>query len=231
MLRAVLFDAAGTLIRPHERVGEVYARAARAHGVELPAWRVQDAFARVLRGAPEMAFPDATPGEIPAHERAWWREIVRQTFRAADGSVVFDDFEAFFDGVFAHYARSEAWTTLPGARDALQALRARGLRTGLVSNFDGRLPAILEGLGLAPLFDVVVLPRDAGAAKPTPRIFLHALERLGVAPADAVYVGDHAEHDVAGALGAGLRAIDVGALATLAELPHVLDAMQEDSRP
>jgi putative hydrolase of the HAD superfamily len=89
----------------------------------------------------------------------------------------------------------------------------------VVSNFDHRLEPLLAGLGLRALLDVVVRPADAGAAKPDPRIFAHALARLGVPAAAAVYVGDDAEHDVAGARGAGLAAIHVAELATLAELP------------
>jgi HAD superfamily hydrolase (TIGR01509 family) len=94
----------------------------------------------------------------------------------------------------------------------------------MVSNFDHRLPAVLEALGLAPLLDVVVLPADAGAAKPDPRIFQLALARLGVAAAEALYVGDDAEDDVAGATAAGLRAVDVATVADLAALLQDHDA-------
>ena len=228
-IHAVLFDAAGTLIRVAEPVGETYTRLARRFGVSLPASRIEEAFRRVLRAAPPMVFAGESPAAIPAYERAWWREVVRGAFRAADGTVRFTDFDAFFDGLFAHYARPAAWEILPGASGALAALQAAGLRTGVVSTFDGRLPGLLEGLGLAAGLEVVVLPSHARAAKPDPRIFTCALAALGLPAAAAVYVGDDAAQDVAGAEGAGLHAIHVGALATLGALPEAIAALEEET--
>jgi putative hydrolase of the HAD superfamily len=161
-LRAVLLDAAGTLIHPSEAVGETYARIAREHGVDVPAWRVDDAFRRVLRSAPPMIVAD------DAGERAWWRDLVRATFRAADQMQRFADFEACFDALFAHFARPEAWRAAPGAHAALATLRRAGRCVAVASNFDSRLPAILAGLDLARDLDLIWLPRDAGVAKPDP---------------------------------------------------------------
>jgi len=93
---------------------------------------------------------------------------------------------------------------------------------GVVSNFDRRLPALLEGLGIGACFDAIVLPSDAGVEKPDPRIFAFALERLRVSAAEAVYVGDSPTRDLSGARRAGMRAIDVATLATLAEIPDRL---------
>jgi putative hydrolase of the HAD superfamily len=88
----------------------------------------------------------------------------------------------------------------------------------VVSNFDRRLMAILDGLGLAALLDAIVLPSDAGAAKPSPRIFHFALERLGVPARRALYVGDDAAHDVEGARRAGLQSLHVSELKDLNEV-------------
>ena len=79
-------------------------------------------------------------------------------------------------------------------------------------------PAILEGLGIAAQLDAIVLPSDAGAAKPDQRIFALALERIGVAASEALFVGDDAKDDLEGAHAAGLRAVDATALATLSDL-------------
>ena len=224
-LRAVLFDAAGTLIRPRESVGVTYARRFAEHGAVIGAERVGDAFARVMRGMPPMASGAAEAAA--AREKDWWREVVRRTLRAADGTARLRDFDACFEALFAHYAAASAWEPAPGAAEALETLAARGLRLAVVSNFDRRLPALLAGLGLARFFDRVVLPSDAGASKPDPRIFAFALEALGVSPAQAVYVGDDPSDDHEGAAAAGLRAVDVRALATLALLPEIL-ARKED---
>ena len=228
-LRAVLFDAAGTLIETARPVGVVYSELAAAHGVALSPARLADAFARILAQAPPRVFPDAPAQDVAGLERGWWRRVVRSTFLAADGTARFDDFERFFDALFAHYAAPAAWRARPGADDALERLRERGLATGCVSNFDARLPAILAGLSLAPRLDVVMLPGEARAAKPDARIFQLALARLGVAAAEAAYVGDATPGDLVGARAAGLAAIDASGFGTLAELPaRLFDGQRKD---
>jgi len=225
--QAVLFDATGTLLETARPVGEVYAELSREHGVRLPAARLDDAFRRILAQAPPMLFPAAPPGQIAELEKDWWRSVVRSTFLAADGTARFRDFDGFFAGLYALYADAAAWRARPGAREALLRLRADGIATGVVSNFDGRLPGILAGLGLAELLGVVMLPGEARAAKPDARIFALALARLGAPPAAALYVGDDLARDLAGARAAGLSAIDATGLATLADLPALLQGWQE----
>ena len=233
MIRAVLFDAAGTLIELCEPVGETYARLASDFGVALPAWRLDDAFRRIFAAAHPMVFPDAAPEEVGALEREWWRGVVRSTFLAADSTRRFGDFDAFFEGLYAVYSEPDTWRSRAGAIELLRELRSRGLATAVVSNFDRRLPRILAGLGLAPWLDAIVLPADARAAKPDRRIFALALERLGVPASEALYVGDDADKDVDGARAAGLGAVDVHSLATLSQLPAHVDGalgVQEQER-
>jgi putative hydrolase of the HAD superfamily len=217
-LRAVLFDAVGTLIALREPVGETYARHAHDHGLVLPAARIQEAFTRVWARAAPMVFrgPDAAE-----RERAWWRGVVRETFREAARDAAFPQLDACFEALWDHYSGAGAWLPRPGARRLLATLAERGLARGVVSNFDRRLPALLRALGLPA--DAVVLPSDAGAAKPDPRIFHLALRRLGVPAAAALHVGDHPERDLAAARRAGLRAVDVAGLAYLGELVRQLD--------
>ena len=221
-LHAVLFDATGTLIALREPVGETYSRFARRFGSEVPAARLDEAFERVRVGRKPCVFPGTSHAEGLVRERAWWRSVVDDTFRAADGSAVPAPFDACFDALWEHYASAEAWQPTPGALEALSALRAAGLPLGVVSNFDQRLRKILEGLGIHGFLDVVVIPADAGVAKPDALIFHVALKRLGLAGHQVAYVGNDAAHDVAGARGAELRPIDATSLATLADLPRVL---------
>jgi putative hydrolase of the HAD superfamily len=232
--RAVLFDAAGTLLRFREPVGETYRRFALDFGVDVPATRISEAFLRTISHAERMVFPAAPVERRPSLERAWWGRLVRATFRAADSTAIFDDFEAYFDRLWVHYAGKEAWELAPGTRAALEELRARGAPMGIVSNFDHRLPHILQALDIIHYFEQITIPSLAGAAKPDRLVFevaLQALEaREGVRPLSrpAVYVGDRAVEDVAGARQAGLVPIQVGSLATLEELPARIDALELD---
>ena len=225
-LRGVLFDATGTLIELREPVGEIYSRALRAFGGEISAWRLGDAFRRIHRQAPPMLFPGESSERVAELERDWWYDVVRATLRAADSSLQLTDFGAFFETLYAAFATATCWRVRPGCIQALRELRALGLATGVVSNFDHRLEDILEALEITDLLDVVVLPCGSGAAKPDPLIFTRALADLELPAADVAFVGDDAERDLAGARRVGMRAVNVTTLATLADLPQRLCAMQ-----
>ena len=96
---------------------------------------------------------------------------------------------------------------VPGTREALERLRAAGLRLGVVSNSDGRVEEALVASKLRDCFDVVLDSALVGVEKPDPAIFRAALDALGVAPSDALYVGDLYEVDVLGARAAGMDAV------------------------
>jgi len=228
-IRAVLFDVAGTLLRPAEPVGETYARLAAEFGILTSAAKVETAFRHCLRQMPPMVFP-GDAGRRVERERDWWRTLVATVLPMAGAGGDLGNLDRCFDRLFAHFADAAAWQLLPGAREALVALREMGLHTGVISNFDHRLGAILAGLGLLPLLDVVMLPAEAGAAKPDRRIFHAALQRLRVAPRASVYVGDDMAHDIEGARAAGLEAIDVATVTPLTRVVTVLGPRAADRR-
>jgi HAD superfamily hydrolase (TIGR01549 family) len=88
----------------------------------------------------------------------------------------------------------------------LERLRPR-YRLGIVSNFYGNLDTVCHNVAILPLLGVIVDSEQVGCSKPDPRIFLTALARLGVTPADAIFVGDSAARDMAGARALGMRHI------------------------
>jgi putative hydrolase of the HAD superfamily len=118
----------------------------------------------------------------------------------------------------------------PDVPPALAALRRHRLL--IVSNWDCSLADWLGPAGLLEHVDAVVTSAEVGVAKPGRAIFEHALELAGVAPGDAVHVGDSLENDVAGARAAGIRPVlvardgaapvGVEAIRSLAELPALL---------
>ena len=94
------------------------------------------------------------------------------------------------------------------AIQTLSLLRTSGLKLGLITNGSIRMQSRkLECLALSPLFDTTLISDAEGISKPDRQIFHRALERLHTKPAQAVFVGDHPEVDVAGARAAGMRAI------------------------
>ncbi len=108
-----------------------------------------------------------------------------------------------------HDRRPEGLWCVPDrdAEPVLRELARRGVRLGVISNADGRVRAQLERAGLVSHFDVVVDSAEVGVSKPDPEIFRVTAARMGVAPGDAVYVGDIYHVDIEGARGAGMRAL------------------------
>jgi len=99
-------------------------------------------------------------------------------------------------------------TPNPGALETLRALRAHGLRLGIITNGSGALQnGKIDAIGIRPLLDCVVVSELVGLAKPDPAIFRLAAGQLGVKTEDCVFIGDNPRLDVAGALGAGCGAI------------------------
>lgn len=217
-LRVVSFDAAGTLIEVAEPVGATYARLAREEGFDVNPDAMETGFRRAFAAAPPLA--PATP--LPTHaldafERGWWRDVVAGSLAHALHERSSDDaataaharaVERFFDAAFTHYASPAAWRLVDGAADVLATLHGRGFALAMISNFDRRLHGVLAGLGVADAFATVVASTECGTAKPEREPFDVARERLGGLPADAcLHVGDSLRDDVAGALGAGWRAV------------------------
>jgi putative hydrolase of the HAD superfamily len=226
VIRAVSFDAAGTLLAVREPVGETYARFARREGILAAADALEDGFQRAFRRAePPLAFPRASPQRTRALEREWWWRRVSDAFRAAGVDPSRRAVARTFAAVFEHFASRAAWRLFTDVKPALRRLRARGLRLAVVSNFDTRLLALLEGFGVSSSFDAVVLSSTVGFAKPDPRLFTAAVRALRVAAAAALHVGDSERLDRRAARAAGLRALrlDRGGQSTR----HVIASLEE----
>ena len=209
--RAVLLDASGTLIEVARPLGETYSALARDFGGDLDPDTLAAGFRTEFAHAPPMAFPGKRGADLDRAERGWWHAVVERVTGAAGGVPEFD---AYFDHLYAHYASAEAWRVYPEVPAVLASLRERGIVLAVVSNFDSRLPPLLDGLGLAAFFDAVVCSGEAGAAKPDGAIFAHALAVLGVEASKALHVGDNPEADYDGALAAGIEALLVDRRAT-----------------
>jgi len=230
-IEAISFDAAGTLIRVADPVGETYARIARDMGSKLSPVALNSAFRVVFPAMPPMAFPELDESALVDAERAWWRDLVERVVGHA-GAVA--DFEKYFDALFCHYASGAAWRAYPETHRILQSARARGLRLAVTSNFDSRLLPILRDLGIDSLVDSVIYSTGCGAAKPDARIFQRALQTLGATPKTALHVGDNLHADYHGATAAGMTAVylqrrneplahDIATIRHLGELDALLD--------
>lgn len=202
VIRALLFDAAGTLIEPAEPVEEVYARHAAGFGLNLEAAAIREAFGHAFGSSGDPAWNLHPEGD--GAEREWWRQVVGLTLdRAAGRSLPGELVDDCFNALFAHYESPAAWRVFPEVPGVLDQAAHEGFRVAVVSNFDRRLHRILDGWGLD--FEFVLTSADARRRKPDPSIFRQALGRLGLSPDEVLHAGDSTLADGAGARAAGIE--------------------------
>jgi putative hydrolase of the HAD superfamily len=218
---AVLFDAGDTLIRLSGGGEQLLYRAAATLGHDsLDTEDAARVWQRVLAQA-------STPAELakgrdlsPARHREVWTALYvgAGCDRLAPG---------LSDALYAQTVDARSWEAFPDTLPTLRAVRDLGVRVGVVSDTGFDLRPAFDALGLTPLLDTVVLSYECGVCKPDPSVFLTACNRLGVAPADALMVGDSPLTD-AGAVAAGLCVLLLprSALSGPRGLRHVLSLVQ-----
>lgn len=204
VVRAVLFDFGGTLYD--------YATleaAERESLVELAGWAgidaQPDAVQRAHREAMRRAFRSYLPRRFFLH---------RDLFRDAVVGML-EDLGASVDGAILDRYRAAQWerhardfALREGVTDTLNALRARGLHLGIVSNIDDdQLAHLLQLAAIAPHFDSIISSEQVQSCKPDAIIFAAAVRRAGCASAEALFVGDALAQDIAGANQAGLQSV------------------------
>jgi putative hydrolase of the HAD superfamily len=205
MIKIIFFDAAGTLFRLPRGVGWHYRSVAERHGWSLDEGELNRAFGAVwgempVRGPTRMTRPD--------DDKGWWRELVERVLDRCGVSAGKVDRLAYFEELYAEFTVPGVWELFPEVREVLIALHPR-FRLGVISNFDGRLRSIIGHFGLADLFETLVISSEVGADKPDAWIFQHALALAGVAPGEALHVGDDPICDWRGATAAGLHSFSL----------------------
>jgi putative hydrolase of the HAD superfamily len=239
-VRGVLFDYGHTLVdfrRTEEALREAYEqirdRVEAVAYMEVP--ELLDLVERVTGGVDRMIEESYEARRLEELDHA---TLLRDSFAAIGFDIPDDVLEHIV--TLDHSAYSRSITPEPETAAVLERLAASGLRLGLVSNVTLRPDLMREDLaanGLATHLAATVFSSELGVRKPDPRIFTEALERLGTAPEETVFVGDRLVDDVAGAQAVGMRGVHTiqwrheepgsddhpdGTIARLAELPAVL---------
>ncbi|CAA9240200.1 MAG: haloacid dehalogenase, IA family protein [uncultured Chthoniobacterales bacterium] len=200
-LKAIFFDAAGTLFHLPKGVGYHYAIAGRDVGLDLEARAVDRAFASAWKQMPRR---ETTRAPREDDDKGWWRELVDRVMDEVAPATHEFDRDAFFEAAYGHFAEPGVWELFPEVLEVLQSLRPQ-YRLAVISNFDGRLRVIAEQLGISKFFEHLVISSEVGADKPEPFIFERALQLLGVSPNEALHVGDDPKGDWEGAAAAGMH--------------------------
>ncbi|MDX6481562.1 MAG: putative hydrolase of the superfamily [Gaiellaceae bacterium] len=195
-LKAVLFDVDFTLARPGPELGpEGYVRAGAKHGLTLDPARYEkarDAALVDLHRHPELE-----------HDDEIWFRFTERIIRGMGGEA-----DSAYDcavEITRGWEQHENFELYDDALPALEALRAAGLRIGLVSNSarDVREFARHHALDV----DAGISSFHHGRSKPHASIFRAVLDLLDVAPAEAVMIGDQVADDIEGARAIGMHAV------------------------
>lgn len=204
-VRAVLFDFGGTLfsygpLRP--RFDALIAESARQRGIEAPEDRLRATWGLAML---------QTMAEYTARPFYLHRELFGEAFvrflRGLGASPEPDDGERFYRA--QNEIAPAAVSPRRDAAETLAALRARGIHVGIVSNIDDdQFAALWERMDLRDHVDAITTSEAARSCKPHLEIYRVALAKAGgVAPGDALFVGDSVAHDVAGANALGMTSV------------------------
>lgn len=203
-IKAVFFDAGGTLIHACPSVGAVYGRVAAEQAFRVGPGRFDALLPLHWRRYQERAAREGLAVSTSDEgDSAMWRAVTAAMLAEMD-ELKGLDFERWFRGVQEAFGCGAAWDLYPEAREVLEACRRRGLRCGVVSNWSSRLARILSDLGLDAYMDFIQISALEGARKPDPEFFRRALAKAGVRASEALHVGDTYADDAAGARAAGL---------------------------
>src|SRR5262245_35359311 len=201
--RALLLDAGFTLTFPD---GARIAAYAALEGVAADGAAIER-IEHVLRG--ELRERPDVPA-VRTHDdggTSWLQRVFRRILDLAETPGEIGALDRAAAAIFREHMAHNVWRRVgAGVRDALERLRAAGLKLAVVSNSEGNIERMFADVGLLPLLDTVIDSAVVGVAKPDSRIFHLALERLQVSPADAIMVGDSPTADIKGANDAGIRA-------------------------
>lgn len=198
-LKAVFFDAVGTLITTQVPVGRTYAEFARKHGAEISEDQVRDAFRESFARQEKRDGHDGWRTD-ENRERYRWRTIVEE--------IVPANADACFADLWEYFSQPAAWQVHPEASRVLNELDDRGLTVGIASNFDSRLNHVLAGWpDLRVVQPRCVVSSLVGWRKPAKEFFAAVVQTAACSPEEILFVGDDLRNDIHGATAAGLKAV------------------------
>ena len=190
--RAIFFDAGETLVHPHPSFPELFAAVLEREGFPVGVDAVHEQIHHVGDRFAQAAREEELWTTSPERSRAFWLSVYERLL-AGMGLPTGD---GLHETLYREFTDLANYALFDDVAPALSALRRSGAMLGVVSNFEEWLERLLGQLGVLDVFDVRVISGLEGVEKPDPRIYRLALERAGVEPAEAAFVGDSPEFDI-----------------------------------
>lgn len=202
--RTVFFDVGGTLLHMGEPVA-AYCDILADYGYPTDPACAAEALGdarRVAAAVPAGALPDGT---IIAERESARRDAMVREFLSRIG--VERNFEECRRAIWDSWLGTKVFHRFPETLPVLRQLNDKGYRLVAVSNWEPRLEALCANHGLLDFFEFVLASESEGRAKPDPYLFQKALQLTGVAPSEAVHVGDSYAEDIEAARKLGIAAV------------------------
>lgn len=190
MIKAVIFDLDGTLLD-------------RDRSLKLFIKNQYKKFIRELKHIPEQRFTERFI-ELDNKGYVWKDKVYQQLIQ--EYSISNLTWEQLLEDYI--YSFQNSCIPFKNMEYILKELKIKGIRLGMITNGFTKFQSLnLQALGIHKYIDTILISEQEGIKKPQPEIFLRALEKLGVTPEESLYVGDHPENDVLGALNVGMNAV------------------------
>jgi putative hydrolase of the HAD superfamily len=199
-VRGIVFDAVGTILRPAPPFPVIYQAAARRFGVELEQAAIFAKFVTAF-GASDIYDRDVLQyRDSEQRERDRWHAIVSSVF---SDFVSGTELKALFEELFSHYGKPASWQLFADVPDCWRALRQRGLRVGIGSNYDSRLESVVAGQSPLNENDGLFISSLVGYRKPAREFYDAIAAAWQLQPEQLLMIGDDQLNDYQGALDAG----------------------------
>lgn len=200
----IFFDAGETLIHPRPSFPDLFSSVCADFHLEVD-FALLTGITRTLmaevEGKQRKGFTFTNDSKV---SRRFWLDFYSALVREMGYERMDGKLPQTLYRVFSEPSNYDAYHDVS---ETMQELRGRGLRLGLISNFEAWLGDLLEGLGLGKYFEVTIISGREKFEKPHPKIFELALERSGVSPHRTLHVGDSPISDFDGAREVGMQAV------------------------
>ncbi|MGD9648010.1 MAG: HAD family hydrolase [Pirellulales bacterium] len=224
-VRAVVFDAVGTLLRPQPKVAKAYCDVARRFGSRREEPEVQSRFLAAWQAEEARDSQSNSLRTDEARERRRWQTIVAAVFPEVG------DQAALFAALWDHFADAASWRQFADVEQTWLQLAARGLVLAVGSNFDRRLLGICQAIEPLAGCSHVYPSSLVGHRKPAIEFYRHVATALQLPGESILMIGDDYENDFVAARRSGWRALflsrdravsDAASIESLTELPRLL---------
>ncbi|BFG01618.1 rhythmically expressed gene 2 protein [Drosophila madeirensis] len=200
--RLVTFDVTDTLLKLEDPLKQYQKTAAECGVTDLNRQQLERCFRQQFKIMCKK-YPNFGRSSPNLDWQSWWLQLVAGTFSCVDASLPADKLATIGQQLVRVFRTSACWRHVEGATELVQRVRDSGKCVGIISNFDPSLPQVLQAMGFAGKFDFVLTSYEAGVMKPDARIFNIPLERLRIAPDQALHIGNKYDMDYAGARNSG----------------------------